>query len=143
MIRAMRTEDSPAVYQVLVESLGYTCDPAVVRERIEELAASAHCISLVWQDEETASVTGFIHALRYDTLHDEGGWDVITLGVLPAWQGKGIGKELLAAVEAQVKPRGGSFVRLSSRVERTKAHGFYEHLGYDNPKTQKYFVKRF
>ena len=84
---------------------------------------------------------GFIHALRYDTLHSEGGWDVVSLAVVPAWQSRGIGRKLLEALEERVLAGGGSYVRLNSRVERTEAHGFYEHLGYDCDKTQKRFIK--
>ena len=53
------------------------------------LAGSEHCISLVWQDDQTGQVCGFIHALRYDTLHNEGGWDVVSLAVAPELQGRG------------------------------------------------------
>ena len=76
------------------------------------------------------------------TLHNEGGWDVVSLAVAPELQGRGIGKQLLAAVEERVRADSGTFVRLNSRVERTDAHGFYEHLGYTCDKLQKRFIKR-
>jgi ribosomal protein S18 acetylase RimI-like enzyme len=41
-----------------------------------------------------------------------------------------------------VASEGGSYIKLNSRVERTEAHGFYEHIGYTHKKTQKYFYKK-
>lgn len=142
MIRSIAPCDAPAVHGILVESLGYGCDQDVVAHQIEELSGDPRFISLVYADDETGQVQGFVHVLRYDTLHSRGGWDVITLGVTPSQQGRGIGKQLLQAVEQEALQRGGTFVRLNSRVERTAAHGFYEHLGYTCDKTQKRFVKQ-
>lgn len=143
MIREMRVEDAAGVTEVFLTSLGYADSrEAVVAQRIAELSDDSRHYLRVWADDDTGDVQGFIHAVRYDTLHDEGGWDVIALAVLPCAQGHGIGRQLLEACEAHVRASGGTFVRLNSRMERTEAHGFYEHLGYACPKVQKYFRKR-
>ena len=142
MIRTPKPQDARALWEIFTESLGYACTQEVVRRRIVALSESEHCISLVWQDDQTGQVGGFIHALRYDTLHNEGGWDVVSLAVAPKLQGQGVGRQLLAAVEERVRADGGTFVRLNSRVERTDAHGFYEHLGYTCDKLQKRFIKQ-
>ena len=141
MIRPAEPRDAHAVHEAITTALGYTCTPEMVFERIAALAHDPHCVSLVWEDNTTGEVGGFLHALRYDTLHNVGGWDVVSLAVLPRLQGQGVGRALLCALEAQVVQQGGSFVRLNSRVERTEAHGFYEHLGYTCDKLQKRFVK--
>ena len=143
MIREARVGDAEALRDIFVASLGYEGTQfEVVRQRIGQLAGDERCISLVWEDPDAGEVLGFIHALRYDTLHTEGGWDVISLAVAPAAQGKGIGQALLVACEAEAARRGGQFIRLNSSVQRTKAHAFYEHLGYTCSKTQKHFTKR-
>ena len=141
MIRQMRVDDAPAVHEIITSSLGYTCDEDVVRTNIGELASDDHYLSLVIEDEE-GHVVGFIHAARYDTLHKRGGWDVISLAVLPDRQGQGYGRALLEAFERQVRDRGGLYVRLNSRVERTGAHQFYDRLGYASDKQQKRFIKQ-
>lgn len=143
MIRKIAPDDASAVWEIITRSLGYSCDKEVVARRIAQLADDPHYLSLVYIDDASSAVQGFIHALRYDTLHSEGGWDVISLAVLPEAQGTGVGKALLSALEQQVARDGGRYVRLNSRVERTAAHGFYEHLGYDCDKLQKRFIKRF
>lgn len=142
MIRRTVPDDATEVWEIITKSLVYTCDVAVVRRRIVELAGSPHCISLVWEDDTAHRVGGFIHALRYDTLHSEGGWDVVSLAVAPDMQGNGVGRQLLEALETLVCEQGGAYVRLNSRVERTEAHGFYEHVGYTCDKLQKRFIKR-
>ena len=142
MIRAITAQDAPSVHAIITQSLGYDCELSVVERRIVALSADERCISLVHEDEETGEVDGFIHALRYDTLHSEGGWDVISLAVAPQAQGRGVGRRLLAACEQEVLRRGGSYVRLNSRVARTKAHGFYEHVGYVCDKLQKRFIRK-
>ena len=142
MIRTAEPKDAWGVWEAIVQALGYTCEQATVERRITALSGDPHCISLVYEDDVSGQVVGFVHALRYDTLHSEGGWDVVSLAVVPAWQSRGIGRKLLEALEERVLAGGGSYVRLNSRVERTEAHGFYEHLGYMCDKTQKRFIKR-
>lgn len=142
MIRTMCDQDAPAVHEIITSSLGYSCDEDVVRANINELASDDHYLSLVCEDDETHQVVGFLHAARYDTLHKRGGWDVISLAVLPSRQGEGHGRDLLDAFEQEVRKRGGRYIRLNSRVERVKAHRFYEHLGYDCDKQQKRFIKQ-
>ena len=142
MIRKIAAQDALGVWEIITRSLGYTCEQDVVSRRITQLAGDEHYLSLVCVDDATGAVRGFLHALRYDTLHSEGGWDVISLAVLPEEQGSGVGKALLAAFEQQVQQNGGRYVRLNSRVQREDAHGFYEHLGYTCDKLQKRFIKR-
>lgn len=143
MIRKMEAADATAVWQIITRSLGYDCSLETVGRRIGTLAADTHYLSLVWVNEGSQEVEGFLHACRYETLHRPGGWDVISLAVLPEAQGSGVGTELLAHFEDEARRLGGTYVRLNSRVERTAAHAFYEHRGYLCDKTQKRFIKQF
>ena len=45
-------------------------------------------------------------------------------------RGRGIGRALVAAAEAELAERGAAGVRLTSRADRPAAHGFWEELGY-------------
>lgn len=143
MIRGMREEDAERVCEIFISSLGYEdCTVDVVCRQIARLAMDPCHVALVHVGEQAGCVDGFIHAERYDTLHNEGGWNVIALAVDPSAQGRGIGRSLLECCEAKAKERGGSFVRLNSSLKRTAAHAFYEHVGYASKKTQKHFTKR-
>ncbi|MBP3918635.1 MAG: GNAT family N-acetyltransferase [Clostridia bacterium] len=62
------------------------------------------------------------------------------LAVLPEYQHCGIGTKLIKRVEALAKERGTLYIGLASGFQRTDAHAFYEHLGYQ--KTSFWFRKR-
>ena len=141
MMRRMLSEDAPAVWDITVRSLGYDCVEDVVAGQVAKLVDDPHYLCLVWEDEASGQVVAFLQAEEYETLHNCGGWNVINLAVLPERQGEGIGRELLAAFEECARQRGGMFVRLNSSVSRTKAHAFYERMGYTGDKVQKHFSK--
>ena len=48
----------------------------------------------------------------------------------PAWEGRGVGRALMAAVEAHALERGLVSVRLEVRVDNPRAIDFYRRLGY-------------
>ncbi len=70
------------------------------------------------------SLAGFVSASR--GLSCERGW-IITLGVAPAHQRRGLGKALLAAAEARLKR---PFVRLTVRESNLPAIRLYQRVGY-------------
>jgi len=61
-----------------------------------------------------------------------GTYDLYWIVVEPAWQGKGVGTQLLAAVERQLLADGCRLivVETSSRAEYLATRGFYERRGY-------------
>lgn len=54
---------------------------------------------------------------------------------------QGVGQTLMQAGEDWTSSQGINVVRVRSRVQRTNAHKFYEHIGYECIKEQKTFVK--
>lgn len=55
-------------------------------------------------------------------------------------RGKGIGRLLLERVKQWAKEKGNDKLSLHCNVKRTEAHDFYEHLGFNEIKQQKYFA---
>ncbi|MEZ5354106.1 MAG: GNAT family N-acetyltransferase [Bryobacteraceae bacterium] len=55
---------------------------------------------------------------------------VLAIGVHPAHQGKGIGKLLMANVEAEARRRGRQRMHLSVDIDNARAIGFYQRLGW-------------
>lgn len=143
MIRKMKTEDAAAVREICERSLGYSAETAQIEKMIARLSDDDHYFLTVFVDEKSSTVQGFLQAQRYDILYSGSGWNVISLAVAPDVQGRGIGKALMQALETHAAERGDAFVRLNSRSERSGAHAFYAHLGYDCDKTQKRFIKYF
>lgn len=96
---------------------------------------------MVFEDDETGQVSGYIHAQVYESLYSNRGYNILGLAVLSAYQGQGIGSKLLKAVERLAIEKGLSFIRLNSAEHRKQAHRFYEYLGYESDKLQYRFIK--
>ena len=85
-----------------------------------------------WQDEALA---GF--ACYGPTPMTDGTYDLYWIAVAPAWKGQGVGRALLAAVESDVRARGGHLLVLdtSGRPDYAGTRSFYEHLGFTQTAT--------
>ncbi len=67
--------------------------------------------------------------------------EIIGLVVDRAARRKGIGKMLVAAVEAWTAARGSSTVFVRSSTARVDSHHFYAGMGYERKKTQHSYTK--
>jgi GNAT superfamily N-acetyltransferase len=77
-------------------------------------------------------VVGTFSLLIMDNLGHKGARSGIVeaVGVLPSFQGKGIGKQMMTYAMERCKEDGCYKMMLSSNEKRTSAHGFYESLGF-------------
>ena len=143
MIRKLKTEDAEAIQRLCNISLGYSVSIEIVMRQIQKLSEDVnHHYIYVYEDKELQKVVGFVHAEVYESLYSYAGLNILGLAVLPEFQGKGIGKELMHYLEVNAKNDSVSFVRLNSADYRVEAHKFYESIGYVCDKTQKRFIKR-
>lgn len=143
MIRKLKTEDAEAIQRICEVSLGYSVSIETVMKQIQKLSEDVnHHYIYVYEDKELQKVVGFVHAEVYESLYSYAGLNVLGLAVLPEFQGKGIGRELMHYLEVNAKNDSVSFVRLNSADYRVEAHKFYESIGYVCDKTQKRFIKR-
>lgn len=143
MIRKIKIEDAEAVQRLCNISLGYSVSVEIVMRQIKKLSEDVnHHYIYVYEDEELQTVVGFVHAEVYESLYSFDGLNILGLAVLPEFQGKGIGKELMHYLEVNAKNDSVSFVRLNSADYRVESHKFYESIGYVCDKTQKRFIKR-
>ena len=141
MIRNIRLEDAKAIRDISEVSLGYKTTETVTKLQIEKLLQNTEHFIRVYEDDATRTVAGFIHAEAYQLLYNEPGFNILGLAVLPEYQHRGIGKQLLQAVETEAAARNYRFIRLNSGEHRMEAHTFYEHCGYTCTKLQKRFIK--
>ena len=74
--------------------------------------------------------------------HGESRGEIVGLVVDAAHRGRGVGRRLVAEVEAWAAARGLEVVTVRSNVARTESHPFYERLGYARTKTQHAYRKR-
>ena len=143
MIRKIKIEDAEAVQRLCNISLGYSVSIETVMRQIQKLSEDVnHHYIYVYEDEKLQKVVGFVHAEVYESLYSYAGLNILGLAVLPEFQGKGIGRELMHYLEVNAKNDSVSFVRLNSADYRVEAHKFYESIGYVCDKTQKRFIKK-
>ena len=143
MIRKIKIEDAEVVQRLCNISLGYSVSVEIVMRQIQKLSEDVnHHYIYVYEDEELQTVVGFVHAEVYESLYSYAGLNILGLAVLPEFQGKGIGKELMHHLVVNAKNDSVSFVRLNSADYRVEAHKFYESIGYVCDKTQKRFIKK-
>lgn len=141
MIRSLVVEDMEAIRDINEYALGYPNSIEKTMQQFRRLTADSHHFFLGFEDEDSRSIVGYIHAEVYESLYSEAGFNLLALAVLEEFQGKGIGRQLLEAIEKEVRERQFHFIRLNSGSHRKKAHAFYEHAGYDSDKVQKRFIK--
>lgn len=136
-IRSANQADKPALIQ-LFEQLGYLCSSDSMQQRITSQTTDQQLLLA----EQDGLVLGVIALHIIWPFHDPSKWGFISaLVVSEAARGKGVGGQLLQAVENQARAAGCSRIELSSNHARTMAHAFYEQHGYQEK--PKRFVKFF
>ena len=138
IIRKIELKDAGELCKICSEEMGYECAPALVKSKIEKLDSKREAVFVA---EEESQLLGFIHVERYEVLYFESMANILGLAVKKDFQKQSLGKALLLAAENWAQENGIYLMRLNSGINRTDAHGFYEHLGYVSEKEQKRFVK--
>lgn len=91
--------------------------------------------------KDNDELVGYMQLNRHVDLGFEEYLEVVQLLVAEAERGCGIGKLLMAEAERVARSEGIGIVKLSSRIQRSKAHVFYESLGYELTKVSKFYKK--
>lgn len=137
-VRGLRLSDVPDLLE-LVATLGYPSNSEQVSQQLAKLLTDdTHYLIGAEQD---GRVVGFLDGQVYETIYSPRGFNVLGLAVLPVYQGQGIGKALLQALETEARQRAYAFIRLNSGSHRTGEHAFYQACGYDGNKSQRRFYK--
>ena len=137
IIRNADSKDIPALVGLIAE-LGYADSEEEVRKRFDIVsAAPAHKIFVAERERKIIGLMSF-HAL--DLLYSAGKLGRITgLVVTEKESGSGIGKLLVAKAEELARDSGCKRIELTSNNRRTKAHKFYESIGFEA--NSKRFIK--
>jgi GNAT superfamily N-acetyltransferase len=114
-------------------------DEAVFRESFESALADP-AIRIILAREE-GEIVGYGQLSERRNLGAGPSLRVDQLLVDSSRRSGGIGKALMARVEEMARQGGFSTVSLHSQVQRSRAHVFYEGLGYELKKISKYFEK--
>lgn len=131
-LRELRWSDIPAL--AAAESTLFTDDAWSAETWWSELASRPRRDYLVLDDGEGL--------LGYAGL-DHGGEvaDVMTIAVLPAAQGRGLGPRLLRELEARARARGAAYVMLEVRADNAAAIGMYQRGGFTLLSTRRRYYQ--
>ena len=135
------TEADAAQLEPLLTFLGYAGDAVQVAARLSAGfdAEGAFRVLVARLAESESRLVGFATTHVTPFLHRPPAGRVTALAVLPEFQGRGIGRALLARCEEILFAAGVDRIELTSGSQRADAHRFYRSAGYDE--TGVRFVK--
>jgi GNAT superfamily N-acetyltransferase len=127
LLRDVEARDYEAVRRLLGQ-LGYAPDEAEFRRRFDRVRATpGHRLVVA---EEAGAVVGVLHVFERPAL-DKGCEAVVqALVVDRSMRSHGLGEALMREAEAWAASRGLDATSLYTRVDRDRAHAFYERIGY-------------
>jgi GNAT superfamily N-acetyltransferase len=134
----MRSSDAEAV-AVLCGQLGYPATTEQIARRWSAITSQPG--QAVFVAVRGDRVVGWLHAATRPILEFDLSAEIWGLVVDETARGSGIGRMLLEAAEQWAVDAGCGGMRVRSRVERSRAHAFYEREGYSKVKTQHVFEK--
>jgi GNAT superfamily N-acetyltransferase len=139
-IRSAALPDAPRIAE-LSGVLGYPVADDAMALRLQRLLARVEETVLVAALPD-GEVIGWLHGSEQDLLESGRRCEIVGLVVHPEHRTCGVGRRLVAAVEAWAGSRGLGEVAVRSNVQRVESHVFYQHLGYARIKTQHVYRKQ-
>jgi GNAT superfamily N-acetyltransferase len=139
-IRPVAVEDAAAVAE-LSGQLGYPVSASAVAARLARLVGREDQVLLAAVDDQ-GHVAGWIHGAEQDLVETERRCEILGLVVDQHKRRGGVGRRLVAEVEAWAAERGLTQMSVRSNVARVESHPFYEGQGYRRVKTQQVYRKR-
>jgi len=130
-IREIEKCDYPEILSLKNEAFGIdSLNEENICERFERMRKNNDykIFAAVFDDK----VIGYITTVQVMAMEYEIGYLKINgLAVKEAYRNKGVGTKLLQYVENNALEKGLSSIILNSGFQRTEAHTFYEHYGFD------------
>jgi ribosomal protein S18 acetylase RimI-like enzyme len=123
VIREAREDDFDKIMEI--ENACFPGELAYSREQMRYLLFRANSEALV--EEAGGNVTGYVAALFRKNSQIAG---IETIGVRPAFRGRGVGKRLLSAAEERMARKGANISRLEVSSGNDAAIAMYEKAGY-------------
>ena len=128
VIRPAEIGDASRIAELITE-LGYPTTLEIMTERLSAILADPYYLTLVADtDAEVVGVAG----ARLGRYYEKDGRyaQLVVLSVASTARGRGIGAQLVEAVERWAATNGARDVVVTSALHRAEAHGFYERRGY-------------
>jgi GNAT superfamily N-acetyltransferase len=126
-IRFVSESDAEAAGRLIGE-LGYPLTREETKRRIAMVLQAVDHRTWVYEDD--GAVVGILHAFHRPAFDNPPEVMVQALVVSGSHRSKGVGEALMRVAESWAHEMGCGSVSLYSRVDRDRAHQFYERLGY-------------
>jgi ribosomal protein S18 acetylase RimI-like enzyme len=127
-IRRPESGDMEALAELMTQ-LGYPTRASEMQMRMEMILANKNYATFV--AVSGGKVCGMIGTLTcYTYEHNGPSARILALVVSEKMRGRGVGEALITAAENDLARRNIRRVAVNARFERTRAHEFYEKLGY-------------
>ena len=120
--------------------LGYPNSMAAIRDRLKRLRPRSG--DIVFVADQLPPVMGWVHAAEQELLDSGRRCEILGLVVAPEGRGRGVGRQLVLAVEEWASERGLGQLTVRSNIVRAESHPFYERLGFVRLKTQHAYHKQ-
>ena len=128
MIRAAVMSDAPQL-AALMTQLGYPTQAKEMRARLRSIFLDNGFRTFVaTDDEQIVAMAGTSEQASYE--HGDRTGRIVAMVVSDNARRKGVGRQLMRAVEKSFRRRGVRRIVLDARPERVEAHQFYQALGY-------------
>jgi GNAT superfamily N-acetyltransferase len=129
-LRPIERSDAPRLV-VLLGQLGYPTTEADVHERLDHWAGFPWGWLIGAEDDGELVGVAALGVLPGLEVTGKAG-RLVALVVDETYHGKGVGQSLVRAVEEQARAVGCLKMEITSSRYRTRAHRFYEQLGYED-----------
>lgn len=140
-IREAILTDAEAISELNDLQMGYKLSINETYERLLDILASKK--DKVFVVTIAGNVVGYVHANDYDLIYFPHMKNIMGIAVNKKFEGQGIGRMLINAVEVWARNTNAVGLRLVSGATRTGAHEFYRHCGFSGDKEQINFKKIF
>jgi GNAT superfamily N-acetyltransferase len=138
-IRPAQFEDADALAN-LATQLGYPSTPDQIAARLRQiLPHQDHAVFVA--ELPGAGARGFAHVSAGIALESGPRAELLGLVTDASLRSRGLGRRLLAEAEGWARARGFAVICVRCNLVRAESHRFYQNLGYECTKTQKYFRK--
>lgn len=127
-VRDAETSDAEALARLCTQ-LGYPAEPASMPARLARLDAAGDARALVATEGGNVLGLATVH-LRHALNHAAPLAQLSLLVVDERARGRGVGRTLVAAAEAWARERGCHRMIVTTALQRSDAHAFYERIGY-------------
>jgi GNAT superfamily N-acetyltransferase len=134
------TKSDASCIATLAGELGYPATSADIARRMRGLEPRSRHTVLV-AESPSGEVIGWAHVSVNSLIESETRAELNGLVIAETHRSLGAGALLLEAAEQWARERGCHTLNVRSNVLRSRAHHFYEKMGYENYKTQKAFRK--